>query len=357
MMKLLCIGDIALTHTQLSEWTWNPPGNIQPDAESKVLFNWELPIGTKLNPSPRSHNAPRILSDPDSTRVIRKWAPGFAALATNHILDSGSEGLADTIQNLRQAGFETLGAGMTREEIDRPLIWETSEGKLAIINWVFPETHPDWMSVPGPACFPGIEEAQMAIKKLKQQADWVMVLAHWSDELFQYPRPEDRQIARKLAEAGADLLVAHHPHVVRGMETFASCPVFYSLGNFFFSDFVDNDGKWVNQAAPRNREALGVQISFKRGAKPEYEVLSFWQDDTQCILDASHRAAKRLRDYSAPLQRYSGEAYKSWYLSQRQRFDRFGIRWYFSLPRMGFRGTLRYALQRLRSLLSTSKSS
>lgn len=352
MMKLLCIGDIALTHRQLSEWIWDPPGDIKPGHECKVLFNWELPIGKKLNPTPRSHNAPRILSDPESTRVIRNWAPGFAALATNHILDSGSEGLADTIQDLQQAGFETFGAGITLEEVTRPLLWETSEGKLAIINWVFSETHPDWMSVPGPNCFPGIAEAKIAIQKLKQQADWVMVLAHWSDELFQYPRPEDREIASELAGAGADIIVAHHPHVVRGMETFASCPVFYSLGNFFFSDFVDHNGKWVNQAAPRNREALGLQISFTRGAKPEFKALSFWQADTQCVADTAHRAAKRLKGFSIPLQRYSGDAYKTWYLSKRRRFDRFWIRWYFSLPRMGFRGTLRYALEKLRIIIS-----
>lgn len=354
MMKLLCIGDIALTHQQLSEWTWSPPGDTKPGDECKVLFNWELPIGTMLNSTPRSHNAPRILSDPASIHVIRNWAPGFAALATNHILDSGSDGLVKTIQSLRQAGFETFGAGITREEVTRPLFWETSEGRLAIVNWVFSETHPDWMSVPGPNCFPGVEEAKAVIQKLKKKADWVMVLAHWSDELFQYPRPEDREIAASLANAGADLIVAHHPHVVRGMETFASCPVFYSLGNFFFPGFVDNNGEWVNRAAPRNREALGIQITFTHGVKPEFKALSFWQTDTHCIADLSHRAAKRLKDYSIPLRCYSGDAYKPWYLLKRRRFDRFWVRWYFSLPRMGFHGAMRYAAEKLRMLFHAS---
>ena len=56
------------------------------------------------------------------------------------------------------------------------------------------------------------------MEKAKGEADWVMVVVHWSDELFPYPRPEDRATARELAQMGADLVVGHHPHVVRGME-------------------------------------------------------------------------------------------------------------------------------------------
>jgi hypothetical protein len=77
-----------------------------------VLFNWELPIGNTVNPTPRS-SGPRLLAHPDSTRVIKRWSPGFATLATNHILDAGEEGLATTIESLKHAGFITLGAGGT----------------------------------------------------------------------------------------------------------------------------------------------------------------------------------------------------------------------------------------------------
>jgi gamma-polyglutamate biosynthesis protein CapA len=61
-----------------------------------------------------------------------------------------------------------------------------------------------------------------------------LVLAHWSAELFPYPRPEDRIIVRELANAELDFFVGHHPHVVSGMEVIDACPVFYCIGNFFF---------------------------------------------------------------------------------------------------------------------------
>src|SRR4030042_1186441 len=186
-MQLLCLGDVALADKNLLQSAWETPGGLKPADDSRVLFNWELPIGSIINPIPRS-SGPRLLSNPGSPNVIRKWAPGFSALATNHILDAGEQGLAATIESLTQAGFTTVGAGRTREEIIKPLFWKTNEGRLAIVNWVFPETHPDWMAVPGPNCWPGGTEAKKAIEQLRSHVDWVVVAVHWSDELFPYPR-------------------------------------------------------------------------------------------------------------------------------------------------------------------------
>ncbi len=350
-MKLLCLGDIAISNPNSTSAPWPVPGDFVPGKNSKILFNWELPSGTHLNPTPRPEGAPRLLSSPASPALLSKWAPGFAAMATNHVLDAGEDGLADTLTALRGAGFETVGAGTTLEEITRPLYWETPQGRLAIINWVFPETHPDWMSVPGPNCWPGIETAQMAIHKLKQEVDWVMVLAHWSDEYFPYPRSEDRLVARQLAKAGADILVSHHPHVVRGMEFFGSCPVFYSLGNFYFSESRKGPGRPAVKWAPRNHEGLGVLISFKYGLKPEFELLSFWQKKEQAILDSHERAYRRMVQTSQPLKRYKGESYSRWYAARREKFFRWEAKWHFGVRRLGIFGSIQYLERKLISRL------
>lgn len=342
-MQLLCIGDVALADENVLQWVWMPPGGVIPGDEVRILFNWELPIGDTINPVPRS-SGPRLLAHPDSPNVVRRWSPGFATLATNHILDAGEEGLANTLGSLNRAGFTTVGAGRTREEITRPLFWETAEGRLAVVNWVFPETHPDWMSVPGPNCWPGLEGAKRTIQKLKHKTDWVLIVAHWSDEYFPYPRPEDRAIARELARMGADLVVGHHPHVVRGMEIIGSCPVFYSVGNFYFSDME----------APRNREGLGVQISFRRGERPEYRILSFWQTKGKVLLDPLRRAARRMERVSRPLGRLENAGYAEWYAVKLARFDKWGARWHFGFRRLGVRGTIRYLLRQSHSHLCGS---
>jgi hypothetical protein len=352
-VQLLCIGDVAFgSHNPIMP-VWDAPPGMTPGEEERILFNWELPIGTVINPIPRS-SGPRIIAHPDSPRIIRNWAPGFAALATNHILDAGKEGLANTLHTLQQEGFTTLGAGLSSQEIKRPLIWATAEGKLAVVNWVFPEAHPDWMSIPGPNCWPGIEEAKNVIRDLRTQADWVIVLAHWSDELFPYPRPEDREIAYELAMAGADMLIGHHPHVVRGMELIAACPVFYSLGNFYFSNVADSTGAWIEKQAPRNREALAIWIRFTRGMPPEYQPRSFWQKKDCTVADPLHRAVRRMEYTSRPLQHFKGKEYEEWYSAKRAQFDRIWGRWHFGVRRLGLFGLMQRFARGLGSGMFTS---
>jgi hypothetical protein len=327
-MRVLCIGDVAISENISPSWL--PPGDITPGDEMRILFNWELPLGKTINPTPRT-SGPRLLSHPNSVNTIRKWAPAYAALATNHIVDAGEEGLSGTIAALHQAGFQTVGAGLSVDEIKKPLLWETSEGRLAVINWVFPETHPDWEVVPGPNCWPGLEGARVTIRSLKDQADWVLIIVHWSDELFPYPRLEDRLIAHQLIDMGASVVIGHHPHVVRGIEIIGSSPVFYSLGNFYFSNISDGQGRWVNHEAPRNREGLGIQFYFHRGEQPEYDILSFWHTGERVVLDPLHRAARRMKWASQPLSGAQNSTYAKWYANQRASFDRLGYRLHFGL--------------------------
>jgi hypothetical protein len=354
-MQLLCLGDVALADGSVARQLWESPQRAVPGDEARILLNWELPFGDTVNPIPRS-SGPRLLAHQESFRVIRSWSPGFATLATNHILDAGEEGLAYTIECLNQVGFTTVGAGRTQKEITRPLFWETSEGRLAIVNWVFPETHPDWAAVPGPNCWPGFEEAKRTIQMLKDQADWVLIASHWSDELFPYPCPEDRVIARELAQMGADLVIGHHPHVVRGMEIIGCCPVFYSVGNFCFSDIADGKGGWITHAAPRNREGLGIQVSFERGKSPEYQVLSFWQTPNAVVLDSTNRAARRMDNVSEPLNRLQNADYAAWYSARRVRFNRWGYRWNFGLRQLGPRNLFLYPLRLFSRRLQRSKT-
>lgn len=338
-MKLLCIGDVAITNKLNSLWC--PPTGIYPGDEVRVLFNWELPIGITINSVPRI-SGPRLLSHPESIGIIRKWAPGFAALATNHILDGGEVGLAETINALLEAGFQTVGAGLSEDEIKTPLIWETGEGRLAIVNWVFPETHPDCNVVPGPHCWPGLEAARRMIQNQKSKADWVMVFAHWSDELFSYPRPEDRMIAHELAQMGADIIIGHHPHVIRGMETMGTCPVFYSIGNYFFSDCLDSNGGWIVRQAPRNCESLGLMVNFERGFQPKYQFLSLWKTSERTIQDPLQRAIRRMDKVSSLLRKYHDGSYIDWYSANRARFNHWEYQVHFRLWELGISGLTSY---------------
>lgn len=344
-MQVLCLGDVVIADGHLPRDSRLRLGSLSPGPEARILLNWEIPVGETTNPVPRVRG-PRLVASPDAPRSLEGLAPGFATLATNHILDAGAAGVAGTMQALERAGFATVGAGRTREEAAKPLFWETPEGRLAVVNWVFGETHPDWMALPGPNCWPGVEEARGTVRALKHETDWVLAVVHWSDEYFAYPRPEDRTIARELAQMGVDLVVGHHPHVVRGMEIIGSCPVFYSIGNFYFDAIPGTHARWGGCAAPRNREGLGVEISFRRGLRPEWAVRSFWQAGGQTTGDPSRRAVLRMEQVSHPLRQLPRAGYGEWYAARRARFDRWDYRWQFGLWNSRKTGRLMRLLQR-----------
>jgi hypothetical protein len=154
------------------------------------------------------------------------------------------------------------------------------------------------------------------------------------------PRSDDRETAR-LAGAGLDVLVGHHPHVVRGMEEIGKCLVFYSLGNYYFSDYKDAQNKWLLKWAPRSREGLGLKFTFNKGSKPEYQLLSFRQILGEVIDDPERLAAKRMIKNSLPLKLYSGDDYIKWYFSKRRIFNQVGLRWHHGVRRLGLWGYLR----------------
>jgi poly-gamma-glutamate synthesis protein (capsule biosynthesis protein) len=72
------------------------------------------------------------------------------------------------------------------------------------------------------------------IKDMKNDVDILLLSIHWGVELSTTPRKAEIDLARKLIDAGADIIMGHHPHVLQGIEIYKGKPIFYSLGNFVF---------------------------------------------------------------------------------------------------------------------------
>ncbi len=221
---------------------------------------------------------------------------------------------------------------------------------MGIVNRVFPETNPDWMSVPGANCWPGSQAAGHILREVRRHADWVLVILHWSDEEFSYSRSEDRRIPRDIVCLGAHVLIGHHPHVVRGMEMIEKTPVFYSAGDFFFSDFGrgENDQNSEIKMAPRNREALGVKLRFTKGSHPRFQLYSFYQASNETRVDSRRRAEKRLTVCSRVLEHMQDHAYKEWYQRRWERFFKWEAKWHYGVRKRGVFGHDRYAAKRLK---------
>lgn len=159
-------------------------------------------------------------------------------LANNHILDQGITGLTDTITQLDQSGISYVGAGKDSARAYEPQYFDRKGIKIALLGFsrVIPET--SWnagKNQPGVATAYDATAAQAAIREAKKKADIVVVVAHWGVERSDTLVAHQTDLAHTFVDAGADLVIGGHPHVLQGVEQYKGKWIAYSTGNFIFT--------------------------------------------------------------------------------------------------------------------------
>jgi poly-gamma-glutamate capsule biosynthesis protein CapA/YwtB (metallophosphatase superfamily) len=156
-----------------------------------------------------------------------------ACLANNHIFDYGLNGFKETLRVLRRSGIRTVGAGLTHEEAAAPLRLTVKGARITIVN--FGEGEDLTASAGGPGIL-GWEIERLAgeVRRAKKRGDFVLAIGHAGLEYIPFPPPYVVAAFRALADAGADAVIGHHPHVPQGLEKRRGRLIAYSLGNFAF---------------------------------------------------------------------------------------------------------------------------
>jgi poly-gamma-glutamate capsule biosynthesis protein CapA/YwtB (metallophosphatase superfamily) len=272
VIEMIAVGDVMLGRGVTKE--------AQPFAEAApwlrtadlTLGNLECVIAETGTPRP----GPYRLRAPLSTAgVLRDAGFDIIGLANNHALDFGPSALAETVQRLQEASIAVIGAGPDMETAVQPLFSEIGGLRLALLA-LNDVSDPDggtekhgWTLSTWDR-----ERAMAAIAAARAQADAVVVSVHWGYEHELRTDPAQRNAARVMLDAGADLVLGHHPHVVQGTEVDRRdlCQissglrdrfVAYSLGNFVFDQqqgetqqgialraFFDEQGLRAVQALP-----------------------------------------------------------------------------------------------------------
>ncbi|TEB16035.1 Capsule biosynthesis protein CapA [Pelotomaculum sp. FP] len=168
----------------------------------------------------RGYKAPKQFNfrmPPKYTQALLNGGIDIVNLANNHVWDYGAVGLQDTIAYLDAAGIEHVGAGESIDAAAEPAIIEVKGKRIGFLGFYFNEGN--------------VEEGVAA---LKQKADVVVVNFHWGTERSNYPDDYQVDLAHRAIDAGADLVIGHHPHVLQGMERYKGGVIAYSLGNFIF---------------------------------------------------------------------------------------------------------------------------
>lgn len=180
---------------------------------------------------------------PEKVSIFQEIGIDAVTLANNHALDYGTEALLDTCDVLDGAGILHTGAGKDLDAAKQPVVFEKNGQKVALIGAtrVIPEA--GWAAVKG---HPGmLSSYEVSVEPLLAQiaechaaGEKVVVLIHWGIERDETPQEYQRALAKRYIDAGADLVIGSHPHVLQGMEYYKGKPIFYSLGNFIFGSSI-----------------------------------------------------------------------------------------------------------------------
>ncbi|WP_454190425.1 CapA family protein [Paenibacillus sp. Marseille-Q7038] len=177
-------------------------------------------------------------SSPKALKSLAVAGVDVVNLANNHILDQGVKGLTDTLTHLNNNKLSYVGAGLDRKEAYSPVYYEKNGIKIALLGFtrVMPEA--SWRAEagkPGVADAYNSTEAVKAIKQANKKADLVIVMAHWGQERQTTPDENQKNLGYEFIDAGADLVIGGHPHVLQGLESYKGKWIAYSTGNFIFS--------------------------------------------------------------------------------------------------------------------------
>lgn len=181
--------------------------------------------------------------NPEAVEGLKFAGFDVLSLANNHILDYGREALEDTISILKENNIIPIGAGENYLEANSPVIKElrgstgSSQVKIAFLGYALmnPKSYEASKDYSGISSFE-LSRVENEVKMIKTLsiADIIVVSFHWGEEYQTRSNKKQQEIGRALAEAGADLIIGHHPHVVQELERYKNSWIAYSLGNFIF---------------------------------------------------------------------------------------------------------------------------
>lgn len=222
-------------------------------AVSSELKKGDITIGNLEAPLTRrgtefSGKKYRFRADPASAGPLKIAGFTVLTLANNHIMDYGAVGLKDTVTNLDKAGIFHTGAGEYLDIARKPALLVVRNEKVAIFSYSLTFPVEFYARHRHAGTSPGLGlNFKNDIAAAKSKYNYVIVTFHWGTENAQMPSPYQIAAAHAAIDAGADIVIGHHPHVLQGIERYGNGIIFYSMGNFAFG--CVNDGPGISAIA------------------------------------------------------------------------------------------------------------
>ena len=196
-------------------------------------------------------------ADPKYVEIFQKMGVDIATVANNHALDFGRDAFLDTLDTLKSAGITCIGGGYHLSEASAPAVQTIKGQTFAIFGATRVSPSATWYASDSQAGLFQTYDATLLNQKITEahtEYDHVIVFVHWGIEKNETPEEYQRSLAKGYIDAGADLVVGCHPHVLQGFEYYNGVPIVYSLGNYLFGnrdgDTVLLEASYDSEGAP-----------------------------------------------------------------------------------------------------------
>ena len=286
-LSICCVGDLIL----------DEPGPIAPyfddcrevlKAQDILIGHVETPHTTRNLPSCIDIQAPP--SKPEHLEPLRAVGFDVATVAGNHLYDCGPYGVIDTVEKLKKLGIQPVGGGANIAEAKKPAILEKNRLKVGVLSYNATGPKVGWAMSQKPGAnyvsvetsyvpardMPGcpakvytflwpesLKQFQEEVSALRQQVDVVVVCLHKGNG-GDHPRLDtyEQPLCYAAIDAGADIIFAHHHHVLKGVELYKDRPIYHGLGNFVCVTYAmtaghNNTPEMIAYLKQRAREGRG----------------------------------------------------------------------------------------------------
>lgn len=172
-----------------------------------------------------------------AVETYKKLGIDCCLLANNHSTDGGHRGLIDTMNTLDAAGIKHIGAGKNQNEIVRFIAQKVGGLNIGFYNVSETMYNKPTNNTAGAWLYDEYVVCR-ELEQLKKQCDYLIVLYHGGIEKFRYPSPEMRKRFRRMADCGADMILAQHTHCVGCEEWYNGSYLLYGQGDFLLKNFA-----------------------------------------------------------------------------------------------------------------------
>lgn len=243
--RVIFVGDIMLSRA-VAKKMWSRGADFPFASTSELIRGADIAFGnleTTITEGPVVEAFEmRFRADAHAARALKNAGFDVLSLANNHTFDFGEKGLLDTLSALDVEGVVHVGAGKDDVEAGQPMFVNANGIQFAFLAYTDQRISGREAGEGRPgAAFMRPERMKAAVEGARTFADVVIVSMHAGQEYE--PEPDEYQIAfaRAAIDAGADMVVGHHPHVVQSAEIYQGKPIYYSLGNFVFDQMWNED--------------------------------------------------------------------------------------------------------------------